>query len=181
MPFEFIPTALEGVVRVRCEQTADSRGAFMECYKRSDFERAGLPSFVQDNESRSSRHTLRGLHFQRPPEAQAKLIRVTEGEIFDVAVDLRRESPDFGRWQATRLSASRTELIFIPSWCAHGFCVLSEFATVFYKTTREYSPASEDGICWNDPSLGIEWPTREPVLSERDRRWPHLDRSRTPF
>lgn len=181
MSFDFEPTSLEGVFHVRAKRHADSRGSFIEWYKLSEFDRVDLPHFVQDNESQSSRHTVRGLHYQRPPKAQAKLIRVTEGEIYDVAVDLRQDSPSFGKWEATRLRADDPLFIYVPAWCAHGFCVLSDTATVSYKTSHEYSPSHEQGVRWDDPALRIDWPTQEPNLSKRDRQWPPLQRSQSPF
>ena len=175
MPFTFTDLGLPGVKLVHPLVLADARGFFMETFKRGDYEAAGLPgAFVQENHSRSARDTLRGLHFQRPPKAQAKLVRVVVGEIFDVAVDIRPDSPTFGRWVGTTLSGENRGMLFVPSWCAHGFCVTSEVAEVEYKMTAEYAPDLERGLMWNDPHLGIDWPTAAPVLSERDRRWPTL-------
>lgn len=145
----------------------------MEIYKRSEFAAMGIDEpFVQENHSRSSQGVLRGLHYQRPPKAQSKLIRVVSGDIFDVAVDVRPESPTRGKWVGVMLSATAPRLLYVPSWCAHGFCVISETAEVVYLTSTEYAPAEEAGIVWNDPALGIEWPLRHPVLSERDKAWP---------
>jgi dTDP-4-dehydrorhamnose 3,5-epimerase len=131
-------------------------------------------AFVQENHSRSTRGSLRGLHYQRQPAAQGKLVRAVVGEIFDVAVDIRPESPTFGRWIGKTLSADNRSMLFIPPWCAHGFCVVSESAEVLYKTTAEYTPEAEGGLVWNDPDLAIAWPISNPILSERDRRWPSL-------
>lgn len=175
MRFQFTNLDLPGVILIEPRVHTDARGFFMETYRRNDYAAAGLPvDYVQENFSRSVRHTLRGLHFQRPPMAQAKLIRVVAGEIFDVAVDLRPDAPTFRRWIGMRLSADRHQMIYIPSWCAHGFCVLSEYADVVYKTTAEYAPHLESGIAWDDPSIGITWPVSDPILSERDRSWPPL-------
>jgi dTDP-4-dehydrorhamnose 3,5-epimerase len=175
MPFTFQPTALSGVILIEPRVFADERGFFMECYKHSDFAAAGLPAaFVQENHSRSTRGTLRGLHFQRAPKAQGKLVRVVSGEIFDVAVDLRRSSPTFRRWIGMSLSAATRQSICIPPGFAHGFLVTSPEAEVIYKTTVEYSPEHEEGIRWDDPGLAIAWPASTPTLSERDRRWPGL-------
>jgi dTDP-4-dehydrorhamnose 3,5-epimerase len=149
----------------------------METFKRADYEAAGLPgTFVQENHSRSARATLRGLHFQRPPKAQGKLIRVVVGEIFDVAVDVRPDSSTFGRWIGMTLSAQNCRMLYVPPWCAHGFCVTSDHAEVNYKTTADYAPELEGGLMWNDPALAIAWPIADPILSERDQRWPRLGR-----
>jgi dTDP-4-dehydrorhamnose 3,5-epimerase len=175
MPFTVTELALPGVLLIEPQVFRDARGFFMETFKRSDYEAAGLPgAFVQENHSRSIRSTLRGLHFQRPPRAQAKLVRVVVGEIFDVAVDIRPDSPTFGGWVGVTLSADNHRMLYVPSWCAHGLCVTSDEAEVDYKTTAEYAPELEDGILWNDPALDIAWPTRAPLLADRDRHWPLL-------
>lgn len=173
MPFRFSQLDLPGVVLIEPRVFPDDRGYFMETYKRGDFAGAGLTdAFVQENHSRSTRGTLRGLHYQRAPKAQGKLVRAIVGEIYDVAVDVRPESSTFGRWIGITLSAENRCMLFIPPWCAHGFCVVSETAEVVYKTTAEYSPQLESGVMWNDPALAIPWPIDTPVLSERDRKWP---------
>jgi len=147
----------------------------METYKRSEFAAAGIgETFVQENHSRSVRGVLRGLHFQRAPKAQSKLIRVVSGKIFDVAVDLRPHSPRRGQWVGVDLSAEDRTLMYIPEWCAHGFCVLSDHAEVVYHTSTEYSPEYEGGLMWNDPAVGITWPVSDPVVSDRDSQWPLL-------
>lgn len=157
----------------------DGRGTFMEVYKRSEFAAAGIrETFVQENHSISAQRVLRGLHYQRAPYAQSKLIRVVSGTIFDVAVDLRPDSSSAGRWVAAELSAEAHTMIYIPDWCAHGFCVLSERAEIIYHTSAEYSPEHEAGIMWNDPALGIEWPLADPIVSDRDTRWPPLTGAR---
>jgi dTDP-4-dehydrorhamnose 3,5-epimerase len=177
MPVSFESTDLPGVVLVVPKVFADDRGFFMETFKRSEFERAGLDlPFVQENHSRSSAGTLRGLHYQREPKAQGKLVRVVLGEIFDVAVDIRQGSPTFGRWVGVRLSAENRLSIYVPPGFAHGFCVTTAEAEVIYKTTEEYAPEHEEGIRWDDPSLGIAWPVANPTLSPRDQRWPSLAR-----
>ena len=164
---------LEGVLEIVPKRHGDVRGFFMETYKRSVFASAGVDEiFVQENHSRSERGVLRGLHYQEEPYAQSKLIRVLSGEIFDVAVDIRPNSPTRGQWVAATLSASNRQMIYLPRWCAHGFCVLSEHAEVIYMTSAEYAPAHEFGIMWNDPKLRIEWPISSPTLSQRDRAWP---------
>jgi len=152
----------------------DGRGFFLETYHEEKYREGGVAGpFVQDNHSRSVGGTLRGLHLQaRRP--QGKLIRVVEGEIFDVAVDVRRGSPSFGRWVGHSLSAENFRQCWVPPGFAHGFCVLSEFAHVEYKCTELYDPAGELGIVWNDPALGIVWPIQNPIVSDRDRRHPKL-------
>ena len=177
MPFSFEQTALPGVVIVEPKVYEDQRGFFMEIYKKSEFARCGIhDDFVQENHSRSVAGTLRGLHLQRPPKAQAKLVRVVEGEIFDVAADIRPDSPTYGVWVGTRLSSGNRRSMFIPAGFAHGFCVISAAADVVYKTTDEYAPELEWGVRWDDPLLAIPWPCAEPLLSERDRKWPYLSR-----
>jgi dTDP-4-dehydrorhamnose 3,5-epimerase len=111
---------------------------------------------------------LRGLHFQRPPKAQGKLVRVVVGEIYDVSLDLRPDAPSFGRWVAVTLSAANRRMVYVPPWCAHGFCVVSEYAEVMYKTTAEYAPELEGGVAWDDPALAIPWPVEAPVISARE-------------
>ena len=173
MPSTFESTSLPGVVLIVPKVFGDARGFLMETYKRSEFEAAGLPvALVQENHSRSSRGTLRGLHYQREPKAQGKLVRVILGEIFDVAVDIRADSPTYGKWFGATLSADNRKSLYIPPGFAHGFCVTSEEAEVIYKTTAEYAPDHEFGIRWDDPALGIEWPVTAPTLSERDKVWP---------
>jgi dTDP-4-dehydrorhamnose 3,5-epimerase len=182
MPFRFEPQKIPEVCVIEPRVFADGRGFFMETYKHSDFAAAGISAaFVQDNHSHSARGTLRGLHFQSPPKAQGKLIRVMRGEVFDVAVDLRRGSPTYAAWAAVTLSAENKRMVYVPPWCAHGFCVLSEEAEVLYKTTEEYAPDLEGGLMWNDPALQIAWPMQDPVLSERDRRWPAFVEFHSPF
>jgi dTDP-4-dehydrorhamnose 3,5-epimerase len=168
-----IDTALPGVCLIEPVVHGDERGFFLESYRRDVFRSLGIDcEFVQDNHSRSLRGVLRGLHYQlgRP---QDKLVRVLQGEIFDVAVDVRRGSPTFGRWAGERLSASRPRMIFVPRGFAHGFYVLSEAAEILYKCSDVYVPAEERGILWNDPALGIDWPlvAPDPILSARDRAW----------
>lgn len=175
MPFTFKPTALPGVTIIEPTVFEDDRGFFMETYKKSAFALAGIDvEFVQENHSRSVAGTLRGLHLQRPPKAQAKLVRVLEGEIFDVAADIRPGSPTYGVWVSVVLSSENRRSIFIPAGFAHGFCVVSPAAQVAYKTTDEYAPELESGVRWDDPRLAIPWPCTAPVLSERDRRWTFL-------
>ena len=175
MPFNFTPLAIPEVLVIAPRVQTDPRGCFLETYKRSEFTAAGISeSFVQENHSSSQRGVLRGLHFQRSPQAQSKLVRVVSGRIFDVAVDLRPDSATRGRWIGVNLSADDRKMMYIPAWCAHGFCVLSERAEVVYLASAEYSPAHESGIMWNDPELAIEWPVTDPMVSDRDKQWPRL-------
>jgi len=182
MPFEFSRLSIPDVVLIRARVFADSRGAFWESFRQTLFESFGLPAqFPQDNVSYSARGVLRGLHYQLRPKAQAKLIMPLEGEIFDVAVDIRRGSPTYAQWVGHNLSAERHELLFIPEGFAHGFCVLSERAIVHYKVTAEYAPEAERGIRWNDPRLAIAWPCAEPLLSEKDQCLPFLNQAEINF
>ena len=175
MPFDFTPLAIPDVLLITPRVRADSRGFLVETYKQSEFAAAGINEiFVQENHSSSLSGVLRGLHFQRAPHAQSKLVRVVFGTIFDVAVDLRPDSATHGRWVAADLSADDRTMMFIPAGCAHGFCVLSERAEVVYHASAEYSPEHESGVMWNDPALGITWPVADPIVSERDKHWPHL-------
>ena len=165
-----IPTAIRGVLIVEPDVHADSRGHFLETFNARQYGASGLPAtFVQDNESLSRQHVLRGLHLQlRQP--QGKLVRVVRGEIWDVAVDIRSDSPTFGQWVGETLAENNWRQLYIPPGCAHGFCVLSELAIVHYKCTTFYDRADEVGIAYNDPTLGIPWPVAEPLLSARDQR-----------
>ena len=164
------PTGLPDVLLIEPRVFGDVRGFFFESWNEREFERAGIGArFVQDNHSRSGRGVLRGLHYQiRRP--QGKLVRVVAGEIFDVAADIRRSSPNFGRWEGVRLNAESYKMLWIPAGFAHGFCVLSEFAEVLYKATDYYAPEHERCILWNDPELRIDWPIPggAPELSAKD-------------
>lgn len=167
-----IECSLPGVLILETRRYEDGRGFFLETFQEDSYRLAGVRgSFVQDNWSQSKRHVLRGLHFQR---RQAKLVTVVSGEIFDVAVDIRPDSETFGRWVGTTLSAQNHRQLFVSPGFAHGLCVVSDVADVWYKTTDVYRPEEEGGVRWNDPDLGIEWPIEEPILSERDRRQPLL-------
>jgi len=170
----FLTTPIPGVIRVLPDVHRDARGFFLETYHAPRYREGGIrETFVQDNHSRSTRDTLRGLHIQLP-NAQGKLVRVIEGEIWDVAVDVRRGSPAYGKHFAARLTAEEFEQLYVPPGLAHGFLVLSEVAQVEYKCTQLYDPQAELSIAWNDPDLAIPWPAQSPLLSERDRRAPRL-------
>lgn len=166
------PLAVPDLLLLEPRVFADQRGAFFESYNQRGFSTAtGLsPVFVQDNHSISGKGVLRGLHYQRPPRAQGKLVRVVAGAAFDVAVDIRRSSPSFGRWVGVELSAANRQQLWIPVGFAHGFLALEEGTEFLYKTTDYYDPASESCIRWNDPQIGIDWPASDPlVISEKDR------------
>jgi len=171
---KFMPTKIPDVLLIEPEVHRDARGFFLETYHAARFESAGIPeSFVQDNHSSSRAGTLRGLHAQlRHP--QGKLVRVVRGEIYDVAVDIRRGSPSFSRFVAVRLSSENFLELYIPPGFAHGFLALSDEAEIAYKCTDLYRPGDEIGISWNDPQIGIPWPLERPLLSEKDRSAPWL-------
>ena len=167
-------TALPGVLVIEPKVFGDARGFFLETYNRERYREAGIDlDFVQDNLSRSRQGTLRGLHFQNP-HAQGKLVWVLEGEVFDVAVDIRRDSPTFGQWVGATLSAENKRQFFVPPGFAHGFCVTSESALFAYKCTDLYAPQCEGSVLWCDEDIGIEWPIAEPLLSEKDKAAPRL-------
>jgi len=167
-------TTLDGVLIVEPQVFDDTRGYFMETYQNARYADAGIDvNFVQDNLSFSRKNTLRGLHYQSP-RGQAKLVQVIQGEVFDVAVDIRRESPSFGKWFGTRLSAENRIQLFIPAGFAHGYCVLSDTALFHYKCSDYYAPKCEGGVLWCDPDLGIAWPLKRPILSAKDAAYPQL-------
>jgi dTDP-4-dehydrorhamnose 3,5-epimerase len=171
---QFEPLALDGLVLVTPRVFRDERGFFLETFRRDAFDAAGITvPFVQDNHSRSRAGTIRGLHFQRTP-GQAKLVRCTVGRIWDVAVDIRPGSPTLGRWMGVELDAERHQMLYIPVGFAHGFAVLSDWAEVQYKCSAFYDGATEAGIAWDDPAIGVDWRVHSPVLSERDRGNPTL-------
>lgn len=174
VPFTFTPLAIPDVKLLEAKVFGDDRGFFAETYKASDFLAQGIPPFVQDNLSRSQRGVLRGLHYQQDPAAQGKLVMAVRGEIFDVAVDIRKGSPTYGKWVGELLSAENHRLLWVPAGFAHGFCVVSEWADVLYKVTSEYSPAHDRGIRWNDPGIAVVWPVQNPTLSPKDAGAPSL-------
>ena len=175
MPFTFTPLAIPDVILVESRPFPDLRGWFREGFRSGAFAGAGLPAaFVQDNVSYSTRGVLRGLHFQRAPRPQGKYVAVGFGEIWDVAVDLRTGSPTYGRWVAEVLSLDNGRSLWIPPGFAHGFCVLSDGATVTYKCTNEFDGSLDAGVRYDDAALAVEWPVTAPVLSEKDRDLPSL-------
>ncbi|MBQ7172006.1 MAG: dTDP-4-dehydrorhamnose 3,5-epimerase [Clostridia bacterium] len=180
--FTFTETKIKGVYLIDVKTYGDHRGYFMETYKESDFAEAGLRCrFVQDNQSSSRKGVLRGLHFQKT-HPQAKLVRVIKGEVFDVAVDLRKNSATYGQWIGVLLSEENKRQFMIPRGFAHGFVVVSDYAEFAYKCDEIYHPEDEGGIIWNDPDIGIEWPdVGEFILSEKDKKNPTLAESKTAF
>ncbi|HEY5609566.1 MAG TPA: dTDP-4-dehydrorhamnose 3,5-epimerase [Thermoanaerobaculia bacterium] len=170
----FIETALPGVLLIEPVVLSDDRGFFMETHHAARFREAGIDvAFIQDNHSHSVRNVLRGLHYQEP-NPQGKLVRVVAGSIFDVAVDIRRGSPTFGKWVGVELSAENRRQLWVPAGFAHGFCVTSATADAIYKCTSLYDAAVDRSILWNDPEIGIAWPIRDPRLSRKDRDAPRL-------
>lgn len=172
MAFLFMETKIPGILIIQPQVFGDNRGYFMETYKKSDFLVAGIDrEFVQDNESSSTKGVLRGLHFQKD-HTQAKLVRVTQGEVYDVAVDVRPGSETYGQWVGVTLSSEKKNMLYIPEGFAHGFLVLSEKAEFVYKCTDVYDPKSEGGIPWNDPTIAVEWPAIdcEYKTSEKDEK-----------
>ena len=169
-----LETKLDGVVLVEPQVFGDERGFMLESFRRQDWSDLGIDvEFVQHNHSRSAKGTLRGIHFQTEP-GQAKLVRCVRGEILDVAVDLRRGSPTYGQWEAHVLDDVKHHQLFVPVGFGHGFAVLSDVADVAYQVSSYYDPATESGIAWNDPDIGVDWRVDEPLLSERDKRAPRL-------
>ena len=168
-------TPLDGVLIIEPKVFRDSRGIFYEVYAAKKYEAHGIPMhFVQDNHSVSEKGVLRGLHYQINP-GQAKLVRVTRGEVFDVVLDIRKDSPTYGKWWSLHLSETNKLQLYIPVGFAHGFCVLSESVEFLYKCSDYYSPENERGIMWNDPDLSIKWPIENPILSEKDNLYPRFN------
>jgi dTDP-4-dehydrorhamnose 3,5-epimerase len=179
----FQKTNIDGLTLITPKVFKDPRGFFVESYSDRTFRNAGITTvFVQDNHSRSEPSgVLRGLHFQKPPFAQSKLIRVIKGAIYDVAVDLRKSSPTFGKWQAFELTSDNFNILLVPQGFAHGFCTIVPGTEVQYKVDNFYSPECDAGIRWNDPDLNIPWPTKDPVLSAKDAVLPYFKDIETPF
>ena len=172
MSFEFEKQNIEDVILVKPKVFGDNRGFFMESYKKSEFQANGITvEFNQDNHSKSTAHVLRGLHFQKAPYGQEKLVRCTRGRIYDVAVDIRAESKTFGKYVKVELSEDNKHMLFIPDGFAHGFVVLSDTAELIYKASGEYAPQADCGIIWNDETINIDWGIDfEPILSEKDTK-----------
>ncbi len=190
MAFHFTRLSLPDVVLIQPTRHRDDRGFFSETFRASAFEPYVQAPFVQDNLAQSAAGVVRGLHFQLEPKAQGKLIQVVNGEISDIAVDIRRSSPTFGKWVSAPLSAETGHMLWVPPGFAHGYAVTSDGADVAYKVTAEYEPTLDRGIRWDDPDIGIEWPNigpmgpngpREPVVSDKDRRLPLLAEAETLF
>jgi dTDP-4-dehydrorhamnose 3,5-epimerase len=170
--FRNLPTEIEGVVLIEPTVHGDERGFLLETFRDSEMHNLGIEvDFVQDNQSRSDARVLRGIHMQR---GQAKLVRCPRGRIFDVAVDLRPDSPTYKRWEGYELDDVDHRQLFIPAGFGHGFCVLSEVADVLYRLSSYYDPDLESGIAWDDPEIAVRWPISDPIVSERDRRAPKL-------
>ncbi len=180
--FTFTETGIQGVYIVEQQCYGDNRGYFMETYKKADFDAVGLSyDFIQDNQSSSRKGVLRGLHFQKN-HPQAKLVRVLQGEVFDVAVDLRKDSATYGKWTGVLLSGENKKQFLIPRGFAHGFVVVSDYAEFAYKCDDLYHPEDEGGIAWNDPDIGIAWPEiDEIILSEKDKKHSTLKESKIAF
>ena len=182
--FKFHKTSLEGVFIIEPTVFGDHRGYFMETYHEVEFKEAGLDfSFVQDNQSKSKKGVLRGLHFQYK-KPQGKLVRVIKGEVFDVAVDLRKDSPSYGKWEGVILTEENKKQFYVPEGFAHGFLVLSDEAEFTYKCTNFYDAEDEGGILWNDPQIGIQWPVEEVgeiILSDKDKKLKTLEETKIDF
>ena len=170
MPFSFEKQEIAGLVVVTPRAFPDGRGLFLESYKKSEFVANGITNeFVQDNHSVSSKGVLRGLHFQKPPKAQAKLVRVVKGAVWDVAVDVRADSPTYLKWLSIELTEENKKMFYIPVGFAHGFVSLVDDTVLVYKCTEEYDPSTDSGIRWDDPALKIPWPVTSPLVSEKDQ------------
>ncbi len=175
MPFLFKKLDIPEVIVIDPQSYNDERGFFVETYKYSDFKLAGISdNFIQDNHSKSVKGVIRGLHYQKEPKAQAKLVRCVQGEILDIAVDIRHGSPSYGKWVGIKLSSENRLMMYIPAGFAHGFAVISDTAELIYKTSQEYSQEDERGILWNDPELNINWEVSEPIISIKDTKLPIL-------
>jgi len=182
MPFTFKRLEIPDVILVQPKVFGDERGFFMETYKASEFKKNGIDyDFVQDNHSRSQKGVLRGLHYQLKPMEQGKLVRCVKGRIWDVAVDIRKGSPWYGKWVAVELSEENKLMLWVPPGFAHGFVALEDGTEVIYKVTKEYAPELDRGIIWNDPDLAIDWPIKNPILSEKDKNLPKLREAENNF
>jgi dTDP-4-dehydrorhamnose 3,5-epimerase len=181
MEFVFEPLAIPDVLIITHGIIRDPRGFFAETFREEPSQKAGIPRFVQDNHARSAGKVLRGLHYQLRPAAIGKLVRCLRGRIFDVAVDIRRGSPTYGKWVGMELGDDDGRMIYVPEGFAHAYCALTAECEVFYKTTGYYSPRHERSIRWNDPILGIQWPVTDPVLSDKDGKAPLLSEAENNF
>ena len=183
MPFEFIETELKDVLIIKPKVFGDKRGFFLESYKKNDFYNAGIKEeFNQDNHSKSTKGVLRGLHFQLNPKSQAKIVRCVRGKIYDVAVDIRKNSPTYKKWIKVELSEDNKQMIYIPVGFAHGFVVLSEEAELIYKATNEYAPDLDGGIRWNDSDINVDWGIDFiPIISDKDASLPAFKDARMNF
>ena len=182
MPFSFKRLDIPDVILVEPKVFGDERGFFMETYKASEFKKNGIEyEFVQDNHSKSQKGVLRGLHYQLKPMEQGKLVRCIRGRIWDVAVDIRKGSPWYGKWVAVELSEENKLMLWVPSGFAHGFVALEDDTEVVYKVTKEYSPELDRGIIWNDTDIGVKWPIENPMLSEKDKNLPGLKEAENNF
>jgi dTDP-4-dehydrorhamnose 3,5-epimerase len=181
---ELTPLKVKGAYEIKLRPIGDERGYFCTTYLREFFEKHGLVTeWVQENQSKSARNVVRGLHFQTPPATETKLVRVVRGAIWDVFVDVRKDSPTYGQWAAVEISEEKQNMVYIPKGCAHGFCVTSDVAIVCYKVDHVYVPAAQGGIRWNDPTIGIPWPVKEgeAVVSGKDREAPLFKGWNSPF
>ena len=179
---EIIKTSIEGLLIIKPDVFKDERGYFFESYNKERFTKEGLTmNFVQDNESKSSKGVLRGLHFQKPPYAQGKLVRVVKGSVMDVAVDLRKDSPTYGKWESVVLSEDNKLQFWIPEGFAHGFVTLEDDTIFNYKCTNVYNKESEGSLLWNDPDINIDWNIENPILSEKDKVSPLFKNFEPPF
>ncbi|MBN1960185.1 MAG: dTDP-4-dehydrorhamnose 3,5-epimerase [Deltaproteobacteria bacterium] len=179
--FSIIPQSIPEVLLLHYQRFGDERGFFSETFRENEFAALGLPEFVQENHSRSVRGVLRGLHYQNDPKAIGKLVRCARGSIFDVAVDVRKDSPTFGKWVGVELNDQQPNMLYVPVGFAHGFCTLSEIADIIYKQTGYYSPEHEGSIRFNDPTIAIKWPVDKPMLSAKDAAAPVLAEANNQF
>lgn len=182
MPFQFKQLKIPDVLLISPIINRDDRGFFMETFKKTDFKKVGIDfNFCQDNHSKSKKGVIRGLHYQIPPMEQGKLIRVIRGSLLDVVVDIRKNSPCFGKYIAIELSENNQYILWIPPGFAHGICIMEDDTELLYKCTSEYSPQHERGILWNDPTISINWPITDPILSEKDTKYPRLTEAKDYF
>lgn len=179
---EVVETPLQGLLLIKPRIFTDSRGYFFESYNINDFHKAGITvAFVQDNQSLSNKGALRGLHFQNPPNAQDKLVRVIKGSVLDVVVDIRKNSPTYGQHYKVELSGDNNLALFVPKGFAHGFVCLEDNTLFYYKCSDVYNPQAESGLLWNDPALGIDWGIENPVVSDKDLKYTDFNSFSTLF